>query len=168
MSLNRVSVSRLTELLAPAIGDEKAKELVLETARQSGYAGDDFSYDQAMTLLEVIGKSPGVIGVAARFATKRIGNRPEAELRQRPSAPAPPVLVSTVNLQDMIDVLARSLGKEKSEEVVSAAATQLGILGDKLPREKALLLLEHLAIQPGLVGVTARFAKTRFILRFAS
>jgi hypothetical protein len=166
MPLDRVSVARLTELLAPAVGNEKARELVLDTARQFGYTGEELSFEQAANLLELIGKSPGVVGVAARFASKRIGNRPELDFRQKPAAP-PPTASANVTLSELVEVLSKSLGKEKAEDVV-AAAKQLGIIDDAVPKEKALSILERLASQPGITGVAARFAKTRFILRFAS
>jgi enoyl-CoA hydratase/carnithine racemase len=167
MPLDRVSVARLTELLAPAVGNEKARELVLDTARQFGYTGEELSFEQAANLLELIGKSPGVVGVAARFASKRIGNRPELDFRQKPAAP-PPTASANVTLSELVEVLSKSLGKEKAEDVVAAAAKQLGIIDDAVPKEKALSILERLASQPGITGVAARFAKTRFILRFAS
>jgi hypothetical protein len=57
-------------------------------------------------------------------------------------------------------MLARSLGAEKSASAVEEAALQLGLLTN-LDRQQALRVLELIAQQPGLVGIAARFAKSR-------
>jgi hypothetical protein len=60
----------------------------------------------------------------------------------------------------LVDLLGRSLGADKAAEAVNVAAQELG-LGELLSRDEALRLLEHVARQPGIVGITARFAKSR-------
>ena len=60
----------------------------------------------------------------------------------------------------LADMLGRSLGADKARETVNAAATQLGI-GEDLQRDEALRLLERVAQQPGIIGIAARFAKSR-------
>lgn len=67
----------------------------------------------------------------------------------------------------LIELLAQSLGQEKAEDVVTAAARDLGlpVFGD-YNREQTLAVLERLAGMSGLVGVVARFAKARLILLF--
>jgi hypothetical protein len=60
----------------------------------------------------------------------------------------------------LADMLARSLGVVKAAEIVDVATRQLG-LGEALTRADALLVLEQIASQPGIIGVTARFAKSR-------
>jgi hypothetical protein len=57
-------------------------------------------------------------------------------------------------------MLARSLGNDKANEAVNLAAEQVGV-GDNLSREQALQVLEQVAHQPGIVGIAARFAKSR-------
>jgi len=60
----------------------------------------------------------------------------------------------------LADMLARSLGTAKATEIVDVAVRQLG-MGGELTRADALHVLEQIASQPGIVGVTARFAKSR-------
>jgi hypothetical protein len=61
-------------------------------------------------------------------------------------------------------MLARTLGQEKAVEVIDAAARTLAIpLGD-LTAADALRILERLATAEGMVGVAARFAKSRVLL----
>jgi hypothetical protein len=51
---------------------------------------------------------------------------------------------------------------EKSASLVAASAQKLGVpLGDELSAEQAARILEDLAQMEGLVGVVARFVKTR-------
>jgi hypothetical protein len=61
---------------------------------------------------------------------------------------------------EVAKLLSASLGIEKARECVVAAAIALE-LGEDFPREDALRVLEQLAAQGGIVGVTARFAKSR-------
>jgi hypothetical protein len=62
--------------------------------------------------------------------------------------------------QALADMLGRSLGNDKAAATVALAAQQLG-LGMHLNRHEALNVLEHIAQQPGIVGIAARFAKSR-------
>ena len=61
-------------------------------------------------------------------------------------------------------MLAQSLGQQKAAEVVRAAAGKLG-MGERLEHAQVTALLEHVAHEPGIVGVAARFAKSRHVLR---
>jgi hypothetical protein len=74
----------------------------------------------------------------------------------------PPVL-SRVHLAKL---LSASMGREKAEECISEAAASLG-LGGTFGHDDALRVLEAVATQPGIVGITARFAKSRLLLRGA-
>lgn len=64
-------------------------------------------------------------------------------------------------------MLSRTLGSDKALETVSLAAAQLGA-GEQLNRDQALGVLEHIAQQPGIVGIAARFAKSRVHLVWGS
>jgi hypothetical protein len=57
-------------------------------------------------------------------------------------------------------MLARSLGSDKAIEAVNVAAEQVGV-GETVDFEQALQVLEQVAHQPGIVGIAARFAKSR-------
>jgi hypothetical protein len=59
-----------------------------------------------------------------------------------------------------------ALGDTKARDVVGKAARDLHVVGSELDSRQALQLLEHIAGEPGLVGITARFAKARAILRW--
>lgn len=71
-----------------------------------------------------------------------------------------------VSRDDISGALSASLGKQKADELVAEAFTALGLTGADVPKDRALAVLEHLAQSPGIVGVTARFAKSRMVLRW--
>jgi hypothetical protein len=53
---------------------------------------------------------------------------------------------------------------EEADASVNAAIGALKLEPSSLTRAQALAVLEHISAQPGVVGVTARFAKSRFLL----
>jgi hypothetical protein len=62
----------------------------------------------------------------------------------------------------LVGLLAPTLGLEKTEEVVQAASRKLRIpLGDELTGAQAAAILDELTQWNGIVGVVARFVKTR-------
>ena len=63
----------------------------------------------------------------------------------------------------LVEMLAESLGAEKASQVVAEATARVGITANEYDREQALRLLEAMTMEPGLVGVVARFAKARVI-----
>jgi hypothetical protein len=72
------------------------------------------------------------------------------------------VLQRRVERRKLVGLLARTLGLEKSEEVVLAAARKLHIaLGEDLTVAQALAILDDLAETPAIVGVVARVVKAR-------
>lgn len=66
---------------------------------------------------------------------------------------------------ELAGMLAESLGAEKATETIEVAAEALG-LGTSVTDQDALRVLAHIAEQPGLVGIAARFAKSRAHLRW--
>ena len=66
---------------------------------------------------------------------------------------------------ELASMLSQNLGIEKAKELVGEAADQLG-LSDDLTSAQCLDVLEKVAEQPGLVGIAARFAKSRVLLRW--
>lgn len=64
----------------------------------------------------------------------------------------------------LADMLANNLGDERARELVDEAVSALGFDSAALSQEQALSVLEHLAQQPGIVGITCRFAKSRIHL----
>jgi hypothetical protein len=59
------------------------------------------------------------------------------------------------------------LGDQKAEEVVAEASAKLRLRGEWFSLRATHALLEELAAEPGIVGVTARFAKARLAMRRA-
>lgn len=69
-----------------------------------------------------------------------------------------------VSRGDIVELLAKAVGKQEAERVVERAAVSVGF-GAEGPLAKAQQVLEAIANEPGLVGITARFAKARLALR---
>lgn len=68
---------------------------------------------------------------------------------------------------ELAALLSQNLGMEKALELVGTAARELNF-GGELTIEQGLEILERIAAQPGLVGIAARFAKSRVLLRWGS
>jgi hypothetical protein len=174
----RTTLADLVALLAPTLGQEKSEEVVAEGARSLGILADEFSASRAVALLEALGRSPGMVGVAARFARTRFDARAQdaieeaptssggAKRESKPSSGRMEVAPPRVARKQVVQLLAPTLGEEKSEEVVLAALRRRHLPEDALDQDQALTLLEDLAAQHGLIGITARFAKARLILLF--
>ncbi len=66
---------------------------------------------------------------------------------------------------EIAELLSKTMGSEKANVVVDEAADAMAF-----PREmeasQALALLERIACEPGVVGIAARFAKSRALLRW--
>jgi hypothetical protein len=72
---------------------------------------------------------------------------------------------NTHSRTELASLLSANLGSEKANELVGIAAGELQ-LGDPLTTTQCLDVLERIAGQPGLVGIAARFAKSRVLLRW--
>ncbi|MCC6555428.1 MAG: hypothetical protein IT372_20910 [Polyangiaceae bacterium] len=170
------SAKDLVALLAPTIGQEKSRDAVLAAARALGLEGDALAFADALSILESLSVGGGILAVAARFARERIaskparpapgsgsepqpGARPSASIRPPSVLPPPPGCVTAAKLKAH---LAPALGLEKSEQLVAEAMHHLGLDSAELTAEQAMAILDHLAAVPGLIGVTARFARARF------
>lgn len=68
---------------------------------------------------------------------------------------------SPIPWTELVKLLSPSLGQQKAEALVKQAAEELKLRLDPLSRVDALKVMERIADQPGLVGITARFAKSR-------
>ena len=177
----RIPLLELVALLAPTLGQEKSHEVVEDIARVLGIVGDPIEPAVAVRLLDAMGKETGMVGVAARFALQRFESRPGASEKADDPDDAPAssgprrvgvvrhlsVPKRTVERYRLVALLAPTLGQEKAEEVVLGSLRVLGLPEDRLDQRQALSILEQLAAVPGLVGVTARFAKARLILLFS-
>ena len=72
-----------------------------------------------------------------------------------------------IRQDDIVSLLASSVGVEKAGECVLSTLLKLRLPLDELSVDEALSVLESIAEQPGIIGVTARFAKSRVHLRWA-
>jgi hypothetical protein len=181
------SATRLTELLAPTLGWEKSAEVVGAALARLGLPQGVIAPAEAFSVLDALAQTPGMVGIAARFARTRVDVPRVSTTRPRidrsalpvPDPATPPssrdVPSSRVNgtqktlaAHEIAALFAGAMGKEKGEEVVLGAARRLGLPVTELDKAQALLLLDDLAAEPGIVGLCARFAKARLILRFAA
>jgi hypothetical protein len=73
----------------------------------------------------------------------------------------PPARDEPISFARVVDLLAPALGREKSHELIGSRAEFLGYVKDRLNVAQALQIIASLASEPGIVGVSARFATTR-------
>ncbi len=64
--------------------------------------------------------------------------------------------------------LRKALGQQRAEAAIRQAATTLSIAGPQLTQEQALAILGVVAEHDGLVGISARFARSRMMTALAS
>jgi len=76
----------------------------------------------------------------------------------------PPGRNEPVRFDHLIELLAPAIGKEKSEDLISSSARALNYATDQLNLEQAIEILTALGAHAGIVGVSARFAKTRLMI----
>jgi hypothetical protein len=67
-------------------------------------------------------------------------------------------------LTDLAKLLSASVGDAKALDVVSTAARRANITTGDVDQQQALAILEKIASEPGLLGIAARFAKSRALL----
>jgi len=173
-----VSIRSIADLLAPTLGWEKSAELVTDACQRLGLAGATLSVEQAMALLDDLAAAPGLVGVTARFARSRAKFKVASIAPPPREAPPPsraPMSGATprssqrpVPVRELIDLLAPTIGVEKSEEAIRDGLRRLNLPEDMLDKAQAMRLFDDLAATSGLVGVTARFAKSRLLLRFTA
>ena len=187
-----VSSNRVADLLAPTLGTEKSSEVVAAVVLRLALPAADLSPEQALAVLDELARTAGMVGIAARFARSRLDAvriPPPASAvvpADGPSSPRPPPpsgnlattgdtprfagrqAATTVTAAEVAALLASAMGTEKAREIVLDAVRRLGLAPDRLDKAQAMTLLDHLAAEPGVVGLCARFGKARLILRFAA
>ena len=71
----------------------------------------------------------------------------------------------TIEVSQLRALLAGAVGEDKAASVIDAAVIDRGLRpGGPLTIDEALGVLDHVAQTPGIVGITARFAKSRLHL----
>ena len=68
---------------------------------------------------------------------------------------------------ELSKLMGQTMGVEKADAVVAEAMASLSLSATDVNQQEALRILEHIASQPGLVGISARFAKGRVHLRWS-
>jgi hypothetical protein len=169
----------LIEMLAATLGWEKSAEVVNATVQRLGLPPVVITSTQAVAVLAELAKSPGMVGVTARFARSRmelsgpssapISGRASVAPPSSRDAPPPSSLrnmARSLMMGELVGLLASTVGQERAEEAVTEVVRRLGLPARSLSRDQTLQVLDDLAARAGLVGVTARFAKARAILLF--
>jgi hypothetical protein len=167
-------------LLAPALGEEKARATIDEAARALGLTRAEWSTAQFRGVFAHVSMEAGLVGITARVVARRLkliadghtttGSH-QAPLPPRAGEVGPPahtpgpraVETSKKPIEALSDLLAQALGAETAKREVERAARTLGY-GETIHFSAALKLLEHMTHEPGLVGIAAQFAKTRLHL----
>lgn len=67
---------------------------------------------------------------------------------------------------DIVELLSTSIGEEAAGSLVDASVARRGIDPTAITKLEALDVLEDIAGEQGLAGVTARFAKSKVHLRW--
>jgi hypothetical protein len=75
---------------------------------------------------------------------------------------------ATLDQNTVIGALSHAVGEEKARAAVEAAIEDMALDRGHLSREDVLRVLERIAQAKGVVGVCARFARSRLILQWAS
>ncbi|MEO8799653.1 MAG: hypothetical protein ABI551_17295 [Polyangiaceae bacterium] len=71
-----------------------------------------------------------------------------------------------LSISELIAFFSPSAGEEKARETVHATLVKHHLVGKMmLDRHEALGVLDSLALEDGIMGVAARFAKARILLR---
>lgn len=73
-----------------------------------------------------------------------------------------------VSEDELTTSLSGSVGQEKARDAVRSEAIRLGLLGGSFTEEEALRVLGMIADVEGILGVTARFARSRLMARWAT
>ncbi len=73
-----------------------------------------------------------------------------------------------VSYTDLREALQSALGQERADAAVREAAEVLGFFGQSFSRDQALAVLGKVAEHDGLVGISARFARSRMMTRWAT
>ena len=71
----------------------------------------------------------------------------------------------TIEVSQLRGLLSGAVGEEKAQAVIDSALIERGLSPrGPLSVDQALGVLDHVAQTPGIIGITARFAKSRLHL----
>jgi hypothetical protein len=72
--------------------------------------------------------------------------------------------IRTIRLDELTEMLSPSLDENEVWAAVLEATEELNVFGYEISVEDALAVLDRMAGQPGLLGTSARFCRTRLML----
>ena len=174
----------IISLLAPSIGEDTARTVVTREAAALGL-GPQLTVAEATHLLRQIENLSGPAGLAARLALVRarrvrtqsvtmtaIPAPSQRAVREHPTssqddAPPPSHGRDAVPVADLAALFAKSLGETVAEALVKKAMARGGLGGRGITRREAALILDQIEAEGGVAGAVARFAKVRFLLKYA-
>lgn len=141
------------------MGEERARELVAEAMRTLRIHQHELTAYEARALLEHISHEGGVVGASARIAIARLPtmstDAPRASRERK------------MRITDLAGLLAPSIGQERARELVESTCRKHAIVAEEITRAEMEMILDDLALTPGVVGAVSRFAKARALLHFA-
>lgn len=68
---------------------------------------------------------------------------------------------ASLSTREVAQWFARSLGEEKAVSLIDEACASQGLHGDTLAPDEVKSLLDSIATEPGLIGMTAMLVKSR-------
>jgi hypothetical protein len=71
-SVTEVRIEDLVAVLGASLGDDKARETLTEAVRTLGLDPARMSREQALSVLEHLTETPGIVGVTSRFGRSRL------------------------------------------------------------------------------------------------
>jgi hypothetical protein len=177
----RWSLDALVSMLAPSVGNERARAATLSALAALGAREATLDEEDARRVFAYLQGVGGLTGIAARRAlTTLTASDPVDRSVTTPMAPLdkPRGLglsdeavtneqrpkVSALTRRDIADLLEHAVGRAEAEAAVERASKSVGFQGSGSLAE-AMKVLEAIAAEPGLVGVAARFAKARLAPR---
>lgn len=154
------SAKDLVALLSTTLGEPRAGEVVAGAMKALGlHADSPMEVGAAKRVLTFVSNVDGLVGITGRVALTRIqfGSAASGTL------PAAALAPDTRPRSLVVRLLAPNLGEERAQKLVEETA-QVMDLPAELELEQALALLEKITRMSGVIGVAARFAKTRIHL----
>lgn len=149
----------LALLLATALGDARATEVVTTALRTLGLPEEPLDHEAAKRVLNHVSTVDGIVGVTGRVALTRL----QFGANGSGSVPAIAARTELRPLSVVAGLLAQNVGEERAQRLVEETASTMN-LPAQIELDQALALLEKITRMSGVVGVAARFAKTRIHL----
>lgn len=163
----------IVTLLSTSLGEGTARTIVDRAAADAGLTAV-LTEEDTLTVLRAIERMGGTAGLAGRLALTRLsrgggvnGTVSSTVPAGPPSRPAPVTINEGSKLfavDDIVSMLARSLGDAKAAEAVSKVQQTTKLYGPQLDKDQVVRIFDALIAVRGAVGTVARFAKARFLL----